>query len=394
MLNRLCSATAASMLVLAMALTTPSGSGSQDGAAPPVTVPTKKGAVLDAAVNYPIMESYSTALQASLESRARIIASSRLKVGDQRLESVFHLSKRWPQRSTLRVAFLDGDATLHKAVADAASVWLDHVNLKFDFIDPATGKYRRWTDEDQSYQADIRISFDRKGYWSLVGTDSKDPTLGEAGDTDGGRPNQRSMNFGGYKNVLPHDYKGTVAHEFGHALGFEHEHSHPSEGCNLDFRWHDDPGYVATTDKFGQFVIDESGHRPGIYTVLGGPPNNWPAWKVDGNLRQLAPSNAYQLGPFDRTSIMKYYFPEWMFQQGASSPCFSVGENLVLSLGDQTGARNAYPSVVANDGNESANPIASKESQRLAVLAQMKNVKGMTQQTVSHYENLRAGQNR
>jgi hypothetical protein len=130
-------------------------------------------------------------------------------------------------------------------------------------------------------------------------------------------------------------------HEFGHAIGFEHEHQNALVPC--DFRFEDEPGYVPTTDSFGQFMPDPHGKRPGLYTLLGGPPNNWPKAVVDFNLRPLPDSSAYLTGTFDKDSIMKYFFPEWMFIAGASSSCFSSEENLTLSAGDKQGAAKLYP---------------------------------------------------
>src|SRR5206468_3968540 len=111
------------------------------------------------------------------------------------------------------------------------------------------------------------------------------------------------------------------------------------------FRWDDDPGYQPTTDQYGQFTADPDGRRPGIYTVLGGPPNNWPPSEVDFNLKQLQAndSHAFEVSRFDRASIMKYYFPDWMFESGGQSPCFSQGENLTLSTLDIQGIKRAYP---------------------------------------------------
>jgi hypothetical protein len=79
------------------------------------------------------------------------------------------------------------------------------------------------------------------------------------------------MNFGGFAVSLPQDWAATVLHEFGHALGLQHEHQHPVGGCDLDFRWEDDPGYTPTFDGFGQFITDSNGKPPSVYTVLGGP---------------------------------------------------------------------------------------------------------------------------
>jgi hypothetical protein len=42
---------------------------------------------------------------------------------------------------------------------------------------------------------------------------------------------------------------------------------------DAQFRWFDDPGYVPTQDPSGNYIPDPDGRRPGIYTVLNGPPN-------------------------------------------------------------------------------------------------------------------------
>ncbi len=139
-----------------------------------------------------------------------------------------------------------------------------------------------------------------------------------------------------------------MIHEFGHAFGFEHEHQNPIGGCDDEFRWKDDPGYLPTTDTAGEYIQDSQNKRPGIYTVLGGPPNSWLQAKVDFNLRQLPDSHAYMIGPFDRNSIMKYYFPTWMFASGEQSRCLQPGEPAVVG-GRQDGVcQGLYPAAPAD----------------------------------------------
>ena len=231
---------------------------------------------------------------------------------------------------------MGGDPELHKGIAESAQEWAEYGNIKFDFGYRKTkGSYRAWSMTDSGpYKADIRVSFHLPGYWSLVGTDAVDSLI--IG------PGEPSLNLGGFADGLPNEWRATVLHEFGHALGFHHEHQHPVGGCELDFRWEDDPGYKPTRDSFGQYVADANGNRPGLYTVLGGPPNRWPKAKVDHNLRQLSNSHAYEVGAFDPDSIMKYYFGAWMFRTGEKSHCFSQ-RNTTLSALDKVGIAKAYP---------------------------------------------------
>lgn len=281
-----------------------------------------------------LFEVYPDEIQARLEAQERFAQNLAASAGDG-LEFVIEISKRWQAGQTLTIAFKGGNATLHKKIANAATEWTNHCNLQFDFgFDAETGEFRRWSTADEAYSADIRISFDKPGYWSLVGTDSSNQSIVD--------PFEPSMNFGGFQNSLPSTWAGTVLHEFGHAIGFHHEHSHPVDGCNLEFRWEDSPGYAPTFDQFGQFIPDTNGNRPGIYTVLGGPPNRWPKSKVDHNLKQLSNSHAFMVSAFDPKSIMKYHFGDWMFRNGTDSHCFSQRNN-VLSDKDKAGAALAYP---------------------------------------------------
>jgi hypothetical protein len=248
---------------------------------------------------------------------------------------------RWVPGSTVRVAFLDGDDALHADVADATQQISDACNLVLDFgVDPA-GRHRRWTESDTQHQAEIRVSFDLGGYWSLVGTDSTDETVGQPSDPAGGRPGQRSLNLGGFKTNRPPDWRGTARHEFLHALGFQHAHQNLRGPCEAEFRWEDDPGYVPTQDARGVFVADAAGHLPGIYTYLAGPPNGWPRWKVDHNLKtEDSPDTV--AGPFDPASIMLYRFASF-FYKTSPSPCAPTAQGIELSDGDKRGLRLLYP---------------------------------------------------
>jgi hypothetical protein len=320
-------------------------------------------------ITHPIMECLPSRLQARVECRNRFQRALPPTIGGHAPRFVVNITKRWQTAQTVRVAFKGGTPALHGQIEEATKDWTNVANLQLDFGKKPDGSYRTWSASDMTFAAEVRISFDQTGYYSLVGTDGTNPAVT--------RPSEESMNFQGFDQQLPSDWRAVVLHEFGHALGFEHEHQHPTEGCDSDFRWEDDPGYVPSTDQFGQFVQDSQGRRPGIYTVLGGPPNNWPKAMVDFNLRQLPESHAYQEGPFDKTSIMKYFFPVWMFVQGDSSHCFSVGENLVLSDQDKAGVKLLYP--------HSAAQVEAQNTQRRTILEALTKIKGLHPLSQKHY---------
>lgn len=275
---------------------------------------------------------------ASMESRDRWMASLRYAEGG--LEFLVADLQSWTPGQTVRVAFLGGSPDLYKAIEDATRDISSAGNINLDF--KKDGSYRTWTTSDTQYAAEIRVSFDAGGYFSLVGTDSTNPNIGLPQQPVGGGPDQRSLNLGGFNVARPTGWEGTVRHEFLHALAFHHEHQNMRGPCEAAFRWEDDSGYELTRDARGTYIPDASGLRPGIYTYLSGYPNGWSKAKVDHNLRIASDSRPLVAGPFDPASVMLYRFPS-LFYRTQPSPCAPSGNGQELSDGDKRALKLLYP---------------------------------------------------
>jgi hypothetical protein len=305
-----------------------------------------------------VLESLPEEVVASMESRDRWMAGLRYAEGG--LEFLVADLQSWTPGQVVRVAFLGGSPDLYRAIEEATRPISETTNIVLDF--KHGGSYRTWSTSDMDYAAEIRVSFDAGGYFSLLGSDSVNPHIGLAGQPVGGAPNQRTLNLGGFSVARPVGWEGTARHEFLHALGVYHEHQNMRGPCQAAFRWEDDLGYQPTRDRRGAYIADADGLRPGIYTYLSGYPNGWPRSKIDSNLRTPDDSSSLVSGPFDPSSIMLYRFPE-LFYRSQPSPCAPVGDGQQLSEGDKRGLQLLYPK-----GTQLLDAIAERREKLLEVI--------------------------
>jgi astacin (peptidase family M12A) len=198
---------------------------------------------------------------------------------------------KWEKGETITVSFLDGDPALQKRVRNMAQQWVvpGMANLRFQFLN--------------NNNTDIRISFRERGSWSMLGkfcrrrTDVSVPT----------------MNYGWLKPDSPDDVlQRVVLHEFGHALGFIHEHQNPMNSIE----W----------------------NRDAVIADLSGPPNNWSPEDIQINMFDQPALSEVMATPVDTDSIMIYPIPASWTVGG-----FSVGLNINLSAKDRDLVKQAYP---------------------------------------------------
>lgn len=205
--------------------------------------------------------------------------------GSRRKRSVAYFDKFWAPGRTLRISFTNQpEQFLKDAIFHAASQWLPYVNLDFALVD-----------DDTESEIKIHTGSSPTLNYSVFGTDA----LTSAG---------ASMVLG----VTPDmdNFQLTVIHEFGHALGAEHEHQHP----DADIPWDLPKVYAHYAAKgHSKEVVDEA-----VLSKI----NN-------GSIRKT---------PYDRDSIMHYPVP-----QALTIGDWEIGINDRISEKDKAFMRLIYP---------------------------------------------------
>lgn len=247
-------------------------------------------------------------------STAQLRELLNLPEDEMALLHVVNKLKVWPRGTTLEVAFIGGDTTLHRDIAAIAAEWNGHADIRLDFgFDAQTAAYRQAAAADTSA---VRVGFHstrQPTLWARTGLDAH-----------GSAPGEPTINFQGFDQRRPMGdrFRYQVLHEFGHVLGLEHEHSNPNGICDEEI----------------DFLMARR-----LLTV---PPNSWSPTMVTSNLARLPNStNDYDASRYDPLSVMNYALDASIYKRGAASECF-VPLRTQLSVRDKQGIKRAYQDQV------------------------------------------------
>jgi hypothetical protein len=192
----------------------------------------------------------------------------------------------WDVGQQIQVRFMNGTPEQQAQVLNLAKEWEKYANIKFVQV--------------YAEPCNIRVEFGpEEENYSLLGSDANQ-----------GDPTEHTMHLEFALFSDPLRLKRTAVHEFGHSLGFMHEHSSPISGIN----WNKDTMYKQYA-KYG-----------------------WDKDMVDAQIFKVYDERYTNGTKYDAKSIMHYPIPGWQTTNG-----FSVGWNTEISEGDKQLAGLMYP---------------------------------------------------
>ena len=289
----------------------------------------------------------NTEAEVAEEAAARIDTTPLLTAGEDDGRLVGTTACKWNDGQTVKVGFdftganfnyvpsgcYSGMArsvcenTVADAVMKTIATWSQYGNIYF--------RKSAWN------ESDIRIQFQEKGSYSYIGKCK--PATNET----------MNLAFSFLRSAT--DFRGTVLHESGHAIGLQHEHNSP----NVAYTWNESQ------------IIKE----------LSSPPNSWDVAAIRHNvldsLLKGAPRSAFYVTQFDPQSIMIYSIPKtWVAAadlanpqkcpDAASSPHYCVAPKTDLSAIDKQGIAGFYPQRSLSSGcSYTYNPASYRQGTSL-----------------------------
>jgi formylglycine-generating enzyme required for sulfatase activity len=240
--------------------------------------------------------------------------ANRLAGPNAATRGVFTSLYRWNSSfNPINVCFFDSKPEQRRQVVEVASEWTKlgaAIPLNFG---SAAENYATCT--GRSSDEHIRVGFVPDGtIWSAVGMESIKEPLKYPLD-------KPSMNFGYKPSIGDERIRRAILHEFGHALGLEHEHQHPDVKC-----W---------PNAFHTRILED-------YL------KNTMKWSKAAILTNLAFLNrggtlGIKTTDFNQKAVMIYGFPPRFYKEGDKSRCYA-DEMAEISEPERELMAQLYPS--------------------------------------------------
>lgn len=243
----------------------------------------------------------------------------------------------WKNSSTIIVKFQNGTNEQKNEVIFHALEWTRYANLQFVFVD-SNGKklsinydqrsFRLPIGKENTYQnyfdrSDIRISFTENTNNSIVGTGSIIQ-----------KPNEATMNLG--TNIkLKSVRRGSILHEFGHALGLMHEH----QNAKRRFKFNQKNVYAYCESR----KIDEISCKSNMLETYSNGTSTF----------------------YDPESVMNYVFDDNVYTQESVEQDLTPRPHHFLSLKDKMFIASLYPGRARHDQIKEEHEILKNDFEKV-----------------------------